>query len=144
MYLGLLGKATDFMLQFLKIAKYHIKTPHGISSSCFRNLTSDVYRVLQGSVSTPVIWLCVSAPLLKTYNRKFPTQGLSNPIDTEFIEKNTHSFVDYTNLWDILIQTTSIQILLHPFQQQSQYWETILFATSGKLNANKYYWYLLK
>ena len=40
-------KPADFMLQLLKIAEYHIKTPHGISCYFFSNLTPVVYGVLQ-------------------------------------------------------------------------------------------------
>ena len=109
------------MLQFLKATEYHIKTPHRISSSFISNLTSDLYGVLQGSGSTPAIWLYVGILLLKTYKKKFPTPSLSNLTGTDFIKKIADSFVNDTNLWDVLVRSTSNQILLYCLRQRAQY-----------------------
>ena len=40
--------------------------------------------------------------MINTYNRLFPTNGIPNPTAAEHITKILDSFVDDTDLWDIL------------------------------------------
>ena len=99
--------------------------------------------MLQGSEYTPAIWLAVSLVLTETYNKKFKSKGIPDPTSTKFLTKLLDSFVDDTDLWDIVLTTTTTQQLTSRMKTRAQFWKKILFATGGQLNLNKCYWYLI-
>ena len=143
--LGLPTEAANFMLHFLSVAQYHIKTVYGVSKDFYSNLTTAVYGVLQGSGSAPAIWLAVSIILINTYNTSFQQAGIPNPSFQTFLSKVLDAFVDDTDLWDIVLdQHATTEYLLQRLQDRAQFWEKILFATGGKLNFQKCFWYLVQ
>ena len=142
--LGLPVSAAKFMLEFLRSAEYHVKTQHGVSKECYGNHNSRVFGVLQGSGSAPAIWLAVSVVLIDTYNFLFPSDGIPDPRRLHYLVKIIDAFVDDTDLWDVLLRSnldspTLIQRMTH----RAQAWERLMFASGGKLNLQKCFWYLI-
>lgn len=92
-----------------------------------------MFGVLQGSGSAPAIWLALSLLLIEAYIKKFPTAGMPNPTDTDFIKEIIDAFVDDTDLWDILYGIhLSVEDQRNRIQSRAQYWSRIINITGGK------------
>jgi hypothetical protein len=120
------------------------KTQYGTSEEWFGNAISEVFGVLQGSGAAPAVWLAASIVLIRAYNKLFSTNGIPNPISSAFLTKIIDTFVDDTDLWDVLhgIPTTAAQAMTR-MQIRAQTWERLMFSSGGKLNLGKCFWYFI-
>ena len=70
---------------------------------------------------------------------------IPNPTSDSYLSKILNTFVDDTNLWDILFSCTkSPSFVAHHLQKRAQFWEKLLFTSGGKLKFKKCFWYLIK
>ena len=107
------------MLLFLKTAEYHTKTCFDVSDEFYSNLKKAIFGVLQGSGSAPTIWLAVSLVFIEIY-KKIKFKGIPVQTSTNYLTKILDPLVDDTDLWDIILTTTTVQQLVSRLKCRAQ------------------------
>jgi hypothetical protein len=133
--------ATKSMLATIKGMHFFIQTAHGISSSFYTSTVAAlILGVLQGSGATPCIWLSLSCILLQPLHTHTTGFQASCPRNNHTTHCPGEAFVDDTNLW---LTGTPTSTLVSTMQRVAQVWERLLFASSGALALQKYFYYLV-
>ena len=95
---GVHPKATHTNALTLQLAKYHVRTDLGMSSTSFSHSPdSPIYGTGQGSGNSPMIWGFISSVLLDAYESLAEPAVYCNPDRTNEIKLAMIGFVDDNN-----------------------------------------------
>ena len=75
-----------------------MKTYQGFSKDYYSNLVQDIYEILQGSESTPGIWLAVSLILIQIFNTTFHDDSIPDLKEKNQITRLIDCFVNNSDL----------------------------------------------
>lgn len=144
--LGMPPAACEIFLSTLSKIRYHVKTVYGISEESY-STTSDytIHGPGQGGRGSPSVWVIVSSLIMHCLSRKSEGFTMYNPYDLN--DKFTNwmtGFVDDVTHWCSNQDTQSEEAAIHEIQKTAQWWEQLLYATGGKLELSKCFFYVLQ
>jgi ribonuclease HI len=138
--LGLHQETINTLINFLKIAEYHVTTGHGTSSEYYSDSKDmTLHGPGQGSRAGPAIWLIISTALLAAYKQNATALTLSNPDGTIVVSRHADCFVDDTTTFC----NTNPDALKAELQANAQQWESILYSSGGALELPKCFYYIM-
>jgi hypothetical protein len=102
-----------------------------------------MHGIGQGNGAGPAIWAVVSTPLLNLLRSKGFGFNYTSPISTTKISFVGYTFVDDTDLLQVLSTQHTSEEVVHMLQQSVDTWEGGLRATCGALIPEKTFWSLV-
>jgi hypothetical protein len=146
---GMTPKACEIFLKTLDRVKYHVKTQLGISEAWY-GTTSErtVHGPGQGGRGLPAIWVTISAMIMECLKEKSDRLTQYSTGGGAIGQTWTSGFVDDVTLWigemlKSLQEQDSPEQLLQDTAEAAQWWESLLYATGGKLELSKCFFYLV-
>ena len=124
----------------LEKAQYHVSTKAGISSGSYSNAEAPVYGLGQGNAGAGPGWGMVSSELFKIMKGEHRGAIFTHPSSKKSEEQLMTGYVDDTSI-NI---SKSENELRDEMQKAIQKWEELLFATGGKLEISKCFYYHMK
>jgi hypothetical protein len=127
----------------LELAKYHLKTQHGISEDFYSNSTTPVYRTGQGAGDSPSQWSQESALLFQLYKEMTEGASMCDRYGNNRTEIPLAAFADDTNLFGNNNEMTkSRESLVHEAKHAFASWNGLLHATGHFMELPKCSCYL--
>ena len=146
-YHGMPKNACAMQAATLKHTKFHLRSALGISKQHYQHTRNEpIYGSGQGSSSSPALWLLISSTLMKCFDQLTPGMTMY-PIQNkaEQLHSNIDGFVDDTSLFVNLTKNqTRPQQLLESLESITQGWSDLLYASGGKLELPKCFYYAIK
>ena len=146
-HLGMPTEVCQWYQQLLSKAKYHIQLPDDISTEFYTSTTAQpLHGPGQGSRAAPSLWVLVSSIIMNCMSLKSGGVTSSDPQK----QKTTHyimtGFVDDTTHWinqfdKAITGEYTKDEMYQDTQRTAQCWEQLLYATGGKLELNKCFYY---
>jgi hypothetical protein len=130
-------------MRTLKLAKYHLKTQHGISDEFYPNSTTPVYGTGQGAGDSPSQLSQESALLFQLYKEMTDGASLCDRYGNNKIEIPLTAFTDDTNLLGNNNEMTKTrENLAHKAKHTFATWNGLLHATGHFMELPKCSCYL--
>jgi hypothetical protein len=146
---GVNSKVCELFLKTLASIKYHVKTKNGVSDSYYTMTEQHtIHGPGQGGRGSPAIWAIISCLLMECMSEGATGIELIDPTLLKVIKLYTSGFVDDVTLWignvlRSLQQNETPTMLLEETAEAAQWWESLLYATGGKLELDKCFFYLI-
>ena len=149
---GMNAESTSFLAKFLSDAEYRLKTKLGVSDKGYKNSKEcPLFGPGQGNRASPPIWCVISDFIMQLMRKKTNGIDFTDPQVKLQVQRIMDGFVDDTTIWinrfeaqmknEGGVPITEITELL---QNAAQWWERLLFATGGKLELPKCFFYQLQ
>lgn len=123
--------------QTLRLAKYFIKTSHGIGTKANGHMLPDPFLGTgQGAGDSMARWGFVSDAIIRTYNKHAQSAPIISPVSKRATTEHIQAFVDDTH-GTMINNTTDPEEIINIIQHNMQAWEQILFSSGGKLELSK-------
>jgi hypothetical protein len=145
--LGMPEVACSIHGQTLAKMKHYIKTAQGTSASYYSNdHEGPLFGSGQGSGGSPPLWLITWVALSNALNSVMTGMSFCSPDPSNSTARNNDAFVDDTTGG---VNDTHLSTPLSPtdlaarLQQLAQLWECLLFASGGRLELIKCFFYVI-
>jgi len=138
---GMNRQVTTVHATTLEQARFHLRTPNGISSQSYTHtLQFPIYGSGQGSGNSPAIWLFISSTICDIHQTISYGASFTNPEGNESVRISMVGFVDDCTCTynDFRPQTElDYKTMTRRMQHDAQTWNDLLWCTGGKLELNK-------
>ena len=132
---GLSKELTKLYAQTLDLMEYHPKHQLGISLKPNGNNKPDPFHGAgQGSGDGGTRWGLITDSMIRIYNNTCHLTSITSPISHKTISEGVRIFVDDASL---LTQAETEHQLTKKLETNTNKWESLLFATGGKLEIPK-------
>jgi hypothetical protein len=137
-------EAVQMHAQTLKLARYHLKTKHGISKTFYTNSKSTpIHGNGQGAGDSPSQWCQQSAMLFEIYGNHHKGASMTSPDDTIQTQIPLVAFADDTNLMgNDDLQNQTVDQLIQNAQDCFTTWNELLHASGHFMELEKCAFYL--
>lgn len=140
---GYTAEAVQMHSQTLYIAKYFLKTQHGVSQDFYSNIETPVYGNGQGAGDSPSQWSQESSLLFQAYSEKINGAHIVNK-DGVGVSIPLAAFADDTNLLgNDEAGTKTLDQMTTEVQKAFTHWNGLLHATGHFMELSKCACYLL-
>ncbi len=128
----------------LEKMKYIIRTAIGDSALSYSNTHDNkVHGTGQGSSASPAIWLMISVLLIEVLKQNHKGMCMISVDKRNTIYQIIEGFVDDTSIY-VNSESNNIDRLLEKLQEVLQEWNDLLYASGGKLELPKCFFYILQ
>jgi Reverse transcriptase (RNA-dependent DNA polymerase) len=145
-YYGIPWNFCNMQAENLRKTKFHIRTANGDSNEYYiHNEDNPIYGTGQGSCSSPAIWLFISSFIMDCLQKEANGMNMRDMVNiSNDVMSWIEGFVDDTSIFtNIDYYNSDLKTLKTKLSEDGNRWSKLLWATGGKLEASKCFYYLL-
>ena len=142
--LGVAEDACFTMFKTLQDLNHHVRTAYGERARGYGAVQIPLHGVGQGNGAGPAIWLAITIPLINMLRKAGFGLQVVTPITGEQCSLACFIYVDDADsIHAPAANNITANMIAADTQKMLDTWAGGLFATGGKIEATKSYWYLI-